>query len=211
MTERVQFGPFRLDASSRQLLKNDVPVRLTPKAFDLLCALVTHRPRAVSKTELVEAVWPGLFVADEGLPRLINEIRIALEDVARPNVWVRTVHGFGYAFAGSIATDHAEPERYMVTYMKSDIPLGDGQHLIGRDPAAAVRLMASVVSRRHARIVISGQSARIEDLDSKNGTYVGEARLTSPRELRSGDIIRIGNITFAFSTIGATPTQTLPR
>jgi DNA-binding winged helix-turn-helix (wHTH) protein len=211
MTECVEFGTFRLEPGSRQLLNGDVPVRLTPKAFELLCLLVKRRPQAVSKAELADAVWPGLFVADEGLPRLVNEIRIALGDTSRPSVWVRTIHGFGYAFAGKIPDERTQPDRYMVTYMKSDIPLGDGQHLVGRDPAAAVRLEGSVVSRQHARIIIAGQSATIEDLDSKNGTYIGETRLTGPRELRSGDVIRIGDVTFAFRSIGATPTQTLPR
>lgn len=202
----VRFGPFELDFERRQLLRGGQVVKLTPKAFTLLRVLVESGPRALSKDELMEAVWPGVFVAQEGLPRLINEIRLAIGDSVQQPQWLRTVHGFGYAFA--VDTVAAPPRRFSVSYLQHDIPLGNGQHLIGRDPTATVHVAAPVVSRRHARITIDDRHAAIEDLQSKNGTYVGRLRVTSVRELQSGDEIRIGHITLFFHTVGSTPTRT---
>jgi pSer/pThr/pTyr-binding forkhead associated (FHA) protein len=48
------------------------------------------------------------------------------------------------------------------------------------------------VSRQHARLTIEGEVATLEDLGSKNGTFVGDERLSSPRVLRDGDEIRLG-------------------
>jgi DNA-binding winged helix-turn-helix (wHTH) protein len=60
--------------------------------------MVEAAPRALSKSELLEHLWPGTFVVEANLPHLIAEIREALEDTSRSPRFVRTVHGFGYAF-----------------------------------------------------------------------------------------------------------------
>ena len=84
--------------------------------------------------------------------------------------------------------------------------------MIGRDPAAAVQVDDVSVSRYHARIVIDGSAARIEDLGSKNGTYVRQSRIASVVPLRDGDAIRLGSVAMVFrrSEAGA-PTQTASR
>lgn len=202
----VCFGPFRLDSSSRELSRDGSPVRLTPKAFELLRLLVENRPRAMSKTELADALWPDVFVSDEGLPRLINEVRVALDDSARCPTWIRTLHGFGYSFlAESFHAD--EEDRFCISLLNQEIPLGEGEHLIGREAGARVHLAASMVSRRHARIVVQGHQAVLEDLSSKNGTYVGNRRVTA-QHLHDRDEIRIGDVTLLFRTVGVTPTKT---
>ena len=78
------------------------------------------------------------------------------------------------------------------------IPLAEGEHFIGRDPASTVWLDVPGVSRRHARIVIEGDAATIEDLDSKNGTTLQEAILTGPSPLQDGDRIQVGPILVVF-------------
>jgi hypothetical protein len=70
--------------------------------------------------------------------------------------------------------------------------LGEGDHVLGRDEGASIRIDGTGVSRRHARITVRGGRATIEDLDSKNGTFCGEARVTAPRPLADGDVIRLG-------------------
>ena len=97
------FGPFTLDDETRQLLRGTDPIHLSPKAFELLKALVEVRPRALSKAELHEQLWPDTFVTDANLGILIAEIRSALSDDARAPRYVRTLHGFGYAFSGIAA------------------------------------------------------------------------------------------------------------
>src|ERR1700730_17088009 len=96
-------GESLLNAETRQVWRNEKEVHLSPKAFELLMLLVTDRPRALSKRELHEAIWPATFVTDDSLARLIAEIRAAIGDDAREARFVRTVYGFGYAFTDSAA------------------------------------------------------------------------------------------------------------
>src|ERR1700736_2319500 len=100
-TMKIQFGECVLDADTRQVWRHEKEVHLSPKAFELLMLLVTGRPRALSKRELHEAIWPATFVTDDSLAQLITEIRAAIGDDAREGRFVRTVYGFGYAFADS--------------------------------------------------------------------------------------------------------------
>jgi DNA-binding winged helix-turn-helix (wHTH) protein len=61
---RLQFDDLAFDSDSRQLWARGKEVRLSPKAFDLLAFLIARRPRAVSKTDIREHLWPGTFVSD---------------------------------------------------------------------------------------------------------------------------------------------------
>jgi predicted ATPase/DNA-binding winged helix-turn-helix (wHTH) protein len=106
--ERVAFGEFVLDSATRELLREGAPVRLSPKAFQLLGALVERRPAALSKQELQERLWPGTFVVDKNLTNLIAEIRAAIGDDAKHPRFIKTVSRFGYAF-GEPAPEPALP------------------------------------------------------------------------------------------------------
>jgi Tol biopolymer transport system component/DNA-binding winged helix-turn-helix (wHTH) protein len=108
---RIQFGPFTLDFETRQLSNAGRAIHLEPKAFDLLSALVLERPKALSKADLQERLWPGTFVSEANLSNLVAEVRAALGDPARAPRFVRTVHGFGYAFSGEATSwnDAHEP------------------------------------------------------------------------------------------------------
>jgi DNA-binding winged helix-turn-helix (wHTH) protein len=205
----ISFGACRLDLDTRQLLRDGQEVRLTPKAFDLLSVLALERPRALSKAELTEKVWKGTFVTEDGLPRLVNEIRTAVGDSARDPRWIRTVHGFGYAFAADAAG--GEPRGLgvcVLTWGSREFRLTEGEHVIGRDPAADVSLDSTVISRRHARVLIADGRATVEDLGSKNGTFVGDQRLAAPWTLKDGDQLRIGDFTLTFHAAAIVPTET---
>jgi DNA-binding winged helix-turn-helix (wHTH) protein len=211
----VSFGSFTLDTEARQLLRGPdrVVVHLSPKAYELLVFLLETRPRAVAKHELHERLWPSTFVSEATLASLIAEVRDALGEAGREARFIRTVHGFGYAFSG-VAKD---APRLQTTSFASWIickgreqPLGDGEHLIGRDPDVAIPLISPTVSRRHARIVIAGSQATLEDLRSKNGTYLRGQLITSVAELTDGDRIRIGAFELTFRSVvdgGSTETQ----
>jgi pSer/pThr/pTyr-binding forkhead associated (FHA) protein len=73
------------------------------------------------------------------------------------------------------------------------ISLCEGENVIGRDPEANVFIDSVKVSRRHARIMVAGDTATLEDLDSKNGTYLHGRRLTAPVRLANTDVILIGH------------------
>jgi pSer/pThr/pTyr-binding forkhead associated (FHA) protein len=78
------------------------------------------------------------------------------------------------------------------------VPLGDGRHVIGRSAECDVQLTSSAVSRRHAVIEVHGPQAVLEDLRSRNGTFVRGRRITRPRELRNGDRLCIGDVELVF-------------
>ncbi len=103
----VAFGDFELDQGRRQLLRSGQPVSLEPKAYELLRLLVERRPRALSRAQIRDVVWPGTFVSESTLGVVVNSIRQALDDDARQPRFVRTVHGFGYAFCGEVREDVA--------------------------------------------------------------------------------------------------------
>jgi TolB-like protein/Tfp pilus assembly protein PilF len=97
---KIQFGECTLDTDERVLLRSGQRVHVTAKAFQLLAFLLEIRPRPAAKAELQEKLWPSTFVSDGNLATLVNEARAAIGDVARQPLYIRTVHGFGYAFAG---------------------------------------------------------------------------------------------------------------
>jgi DNA-binding winged helix-turn-helix (wHTH) protein/WD40 repeat protein len=101
------FGDFELDQERRLLLRSREPVPLEPKAYELLTLLVERRPRALSRAQIRDAIWPSTFVSESTLAVLVNGIRRALADDARQPRFVRTAHGFGYAFCGDVRESRA--------------------------------------------------------------------------------------------------------
>jgi DNA-binding winged helix-turn-helix (wHTH) protein len=200
---RLRFGPFILNSDTRQLTRDDRDVHLTAKAFELLLTLASHRPQALSKSVLQETLWPETFVAEANLSNLVAEIRQALGDKARRSTWIRTVHGFGYAFCGpAVGVPAGEPPTDRPTcwieWGSRRFPLFIGEHVIGRDPDVAVRLDLATVSRRHARLVVTEHGTTLEDFGSKNGTRRGGDRLVAPVSLTDGDEIQIGSLRLTF-------------
>jgi DNA-binding winged helix-turn-helix (wHTH) protein len=197
-----RFGRFVLDSSTRQLLLDGDEIHLSPKAFDLLTILVGNRPRAVSKVELQERLWPSTYVEETNLAGLVAEIRRALRDSATRPIFVRTVYRFGYRFVGDVESDAPAraagpgPRPYLVLENREAMLL-EGSNVIGRAPDATVQSDAAGVSRHHARILVSTGEATLEDLGSKNGTYLRGERITSAR-LSDGDEIRLGTVRLTF-------------
>ena len=207
MPRQLSFGAFTLDVDSRQLHRGSdaQPVHLSPKAFELLQILIEARPRAISKRELHERLWPATFVSEATLSSLVAEVREALGERGRQAHFIRTLHGYGYAFAADAAPPASSVGAISnwVVCEGREIALGDGEHMLGRDSDAKVELRSPAVSRHHARIVISGASATLEDLGSKNGTIVRGQTLTAPVQLADGDEIRIGSFVLTFRTVSA--------
>jgi DNA-binding winged helix-turn-helix (wHTH) protein len=206
-----RFARFSVNGDTRQLLADGREIHLSPKAFELLLMLIEHRARALSKAELQDRLWPSTFVGETNLPTLVAEIRRALDDSAQDSVYVRTVHRFGYRFVAAVAQTGAargDPGRTVPMYLAGpdrQFPLREGAIVIGRARDAAIRIDSGGVSRHHARLVVSGDQARVEDLGSKNGTFVDGALVTSIRLLKDGDEIRIGPVALTFRV--APPTQ----
>ncbi|HXW06406.1 MAG TPA: FHA domain-containing protein [Vicinamibacterales bacterium] len=211
---QVRFGRFTLDTESRQLRHGDTERHLSPKAFELLRLLIECRPAALSKAQLHERLWPSTFVSDATLTSLVAELRSALGETSRRSRFVRTVHRFGYAFKGAVIEPQTRPApgdrpRCWVIWDGGQVSLDEGEHLLGRDRDVAVWLESPTVSRHHARIRIGGHTATIEDLGSKNGTYLRGERLAEPSILTDGDELRLGSVPLKFRLLGITSsTQT---
>lgn len=166
-----RFACFSVHSHTRELLADGREVHLSPKAFELLLVLIQHRSRVVSKTELQERLWPSTFVGETNLPTLVAEIRRGLGDSAHDSAFVRTVHRVGYRFVAEVS--EAPPAaaalldvRMYVSTGDRRFPLAEGAILIGRAPDVAIRIDAGGVSRVHARILVSRDEARVEDLGS---------------------------------------------
>jgi hypothetical protein len=168
-----RFDQFALNSGTRQLLRDGKEVHVSPKAFDLLCALV--------------------------------EVRRALGDSAEEPTFVQTLHRFGYRFIAAVHEDIPADEepvtphvRYWLVWETRQIPLGNGPNVLGRAPDAGVWIDAPGVSRSHAQITVAGRDATVEDLGSKNGTFVKGERITAPYHLADGDQIRLGSVVITF-------------
>ncbi|HET9188742.1 MAG TPA: alpha/beta fold hydrolase [Acidothermaceae bacterium] len=97
-----------LDPVLYELRRGDRPVPLEPQAFDVLTYLVSHRDRVVSKQELMDAIWGGRFVTDAAVTSRIKQVRRALGDDGRDQRVIRTVHGRGYRFVGTLSAEDGE-------------------------------------------------------------------------------------------------------
>ena len=100
--EFYEFGPYRLDTGLCRLLRGDTPVSLPPKAFDLLVFLAARPNRVVSKTELIEALWPNTFVDEANLTQHVFTIRKALGMQQDGAAYIETVPRRGYIFSAVV-------------------------------------------------------------------------------------------------------------
>jgi DNA-binding winged helix-turn-helix (wHTH) protein len=196
---RLAFGECVFDGETRELRRGAAAVHLPAKAFRLLEVLLEQRPKAVSKAALMEAVWPDVLVIEGNLTRLVAELRGAIGDEASDPRFIRTVHGFGYAFSAEARSDRGPPGApeevvFKLLWADREIALRSGENVLGREREAAAWIDVHSVSRRHARILVAGEVATLEDLGSKNGTFLGDEAVTAPRLLSDGDRIRVGTV-----------------
>jgi DNA-binding winged helix-turn-helix (wHTH) protein len=217
---RFQFGDVVVDDAARQVLRDGAAVHVSPKAFDLLVALIRERPRVLIKEDLHARLWPSTFVSDASLAMLVAEVRAALGENAKAPRAIRTVHRHGYAFQAEAQelpdTGASEPEpaagapatSYWIVVASGQIPLLAGENIVGRDPHARIWIDAPSVSRRHACIRVEGGRVTVDDLGSKNGTRVGDAPVTVATPIADGAQLRFGSVAAEFRALTADPTRT---
>ena len=102
------FGEFRLDVSKRLLCRGGAPVPLTPKVFDTLLYLVEHPGTALTKDELMSAVWPDTVVEENNLGQNISKLRSVLGESPGDHRWIVTLPGRGYRFVADVKLLAAE-------------------------------------------------------------------------------------------------------
>ncbi len=156
------FGRFRMDVASRQLLRDGTHVPLAAKAFDTLLVLVRRRDRAVTKDELMKAVWPDTFVSDDSLTQSISSLRRTLGDAEV----IATIPRRGYRFIAPVVEDPPpdwEALREMAAAGIRDQGLGI------RDPGSAVPSVAESLPP------ISGPGSRIPPPGSRRHSWLAIA------------------------------------
>jgi len=203
---QIRFGDCAFDPEARELRRSGVAVPLSPLALELLRVLLQARPRAIPQSELKQRLWPDSVVGRTSLARLITEVRKATGDRRGKPRFVRTHHGFGYSFCGevrgpSVATAAGTCR---LLWGSREISLSEGENLLGRAPDCAMRVDTPRTSRHHARIVVTGGRAVLEDLGSRNGTHLGARRIEAPTPLGDGDEIGIGTAVLIFLGPGGT-------
>ncbi len=201
-----------------RLVLGDGCVKIRPGLMDVLSFLAEHHGEVVSKDTIIAAVWAKPFLAESVLSRSVAELRRALgDDAGRPR-FIETITKRGYRLIapveliGAPPSEPVVPERSeptqkppppgthacSVVWGEREIPLAEGENVIGRTNDAVLRISSTRVSRRHARIVVTGGRAVLEDLGSKNGTYLRGQRVHRSVELADGDEICFGRDVVVF-------------
>jgi predicted ATPase/DNA-binding winged helix-turn-helix (wHTH) protein len=120
-----RFGSFRLDTANQCLWHGEARVALTPKAFGVLRYLVEHAGRLVTQDELLEALWPAIYVNPGVLRKYILEIRRVLGDRLDTPVFIETLPKRGYQFVASVIDESAA----------GTLSAAGTKRIVGREPA----------------------------------------------------------------------------
>lgn len=214
--QAFRLGAWLVEPMLDRITRDGRELRLRPRAMDVLVHLAAAAGALASKQELIEAVWRCEHVSDHALTQVIAELRKAFGDSARSPAFIENIPRRGYRLVAAVtpvAAPAPGPQEAVLPFKlqsaDGEHPLGQGSHVIGRSGDADIPIDRTEVSRCHARIVVHGTTATIEDLGSKNGTYLNGARLERPTVLANGDEIWIGRSVarFRFLIVGD-PTMT---
>src|SRR5215813_1908334 len=113
------FGEYVLNTQLHILARAGKPIKLRPKAFEVLVYFIEHRDRIVAKHELCEQVWPHQFISDATLGSTVRAVRQAIGDTGEAPQFIRTVHGYGYRCLA--------PVTVCSTPLAASVPLAEGR------------------------------------------------------------------------------------
>jgi DNA-binding winged helix-turn-helix (wHTH) protein len=212
MSGPFRFDQFELDVAAYALRRAGQRVKLEKIPMEVLVLLVRNAGILVNRTEIHAALWGSDVFVDEGaaINTAVRKIRRALGDDAEHPRFIETIVGKGYRFIAPLEADGPGVDRadhrvanYVVTRGRRQFVLDRGQNLLGRDPDATVYIDHPSVSRRHARVSIDSARAVVEDLKSRNGTFLDGRKIEIPTEIRDGAIIGLGPIMLTFVVLSA--------
>ena len=101
-----RFGEVEIEPSTYRATRGGEPLSLQPKMFELLCYLIEHRERVVSREELLQAFWANEEVGDTVVTWTVSHIRKQIGPGPGGSGSIATVHGRGYRFTADV--DHLE-------------------------------------------------------------------------------------------------------
>ncbi len=191
-----RIGEWLVEPSLNRLSRGGESFQLELKLMEVLVHLAERPGELVSKRDLVDAVWRVEVISDGTLTRAVALLRKAFGDDARHPRYIETIPKRGYRLVAPVRAHDgrgAASLRFKVETPDGEVPLAEGDNLIGRDSRAEIRIDVGGVSRRHALIIVDGDTATLKDLGSKNGTSLRGQRVERPTRLAHGDEIRIGH------------------
>jgi len=194
---RFRVGRWTVDPERLALEDDGREVHLRPKVMDLLVVLAERQGKVLSTQQLLDVVWSDVTVGDASLTVAVRELRQALGDDRKNPVHIETIRGRGYRLIAPVSPardGHTTTSRFWLIGEDHEFVLVEGENVVGRTPDAHIHIDVPKVSRRHARITVSGDSAMVEDLGSKNGTYIGNERVNQPMPLSHGNELRLGHV-----------------
>src|SRR4029453_11916781 len=144
-----RFADFRLDPDNACLWRGTQPIALTPKAFDVLHYLITNADRLVTKTTLIDAVWPETGVSEAVVRIAIGELRRALGDTAQASQYIATVQRRGYRFVAPVG-EHTEAVPGPPGAPPLEVPDTPHHHEVGPFPHT---LLPPEAERRHLTVL----------------------------------------------------------
>ncbi len=215
----LRFCGCTLDVEARRLFRGADEVHLSPKAFETLRALVENRPRAMSKAELLRRVWPDVIVSEVSLARVDQRNS---RDVGRRPTGPDSPHGSftrlrvrgrdrrqWFQVSGPGVYEGIE-SGWLISATRT-LPLlrRGADHRPGSGARNLSRFAQSVHGATRESISRALRQ-RLKISNSKNGTFVENARVQVPTALHHGDEIRIGRFKFVFQleeSIGSTETE----
>jgi DNA-binding winged helix-turn-helix (wHTH) protein/TolB-like protein len=167
--EEISFGRFRLHPRRRELLRDEVPVRLHRRALDILCALAVAKGAIVGKDELLALLWPGRIVEEGNLHVHVSARRKALGEDGEGHSYIVTVPGRGYrlaGFTGAVPADSAaapSPRPLPPPASEAEIAEADTRHVgvLGKPPATLGTLGGGRRGRLPRRWLLWGGSGVI--------------------------------------------------
>ncbi len=198
---------FRIDQWLVEPMANRVSlgttsVQLEQRVMAVLVCLARNAGDVVTRRHLVDSVWDEGFVADNTITHAVAELRKAFGDSHRDPTFIETIHRRGYRLIAPVHFDEmssfmnsATHFSYLAVARGIEFPLFDGANLIGRGPDTTIMIPSMKVSRHHAKITVEHDAASLEDLGSKNGTYLNGTKIQEPVELDGGDLIGVGCVT----------------
>jgi DNA-binding winged helix-turn-helix (wHTH) protein len=194
-----RLGEWLVEPTLNRLTRGDTTVQLELKLMEVLLFLAERQGEVASKAEIIDAVWQTEFIAENTLTHSIADLRRTLGDDARSPRFIETIPKRGYRIVAPVSglepalpVEPAASQGLRVVLPDREVYLREGANIVGRSESAEIHVDSSWASRRHARITVAEGRAVIEDLGSKNGTFVQGERLTACTELRPGDEIHIG-------------------
>ena len=195
-----QVGDWLVEPDLDRISRGNEQKTLRPRVTELLVGLAERAGSLATKQHLIDRVWRTEFVTVNALTQLIAELRRALGDDADHPTYIETIPRRGYRLIARTSMTNIPDDREtdeeirfaLIDEEGREIELSQGENIIGRSPDAPVRIDSFRVSRRHATIVIEGTTATIDDLGSKNGTYLRGRRVEGPTRIEDDDEIQIG-------------------